>query len=553
MHRIRISCFLLFTYFLGTLTLFAQEMSPQAQALAAQGVQLQTSGDYAAAAVAYKKVLEIVPNDIATHVNLGVVLVSLGRFDEAIEQYDVAGKLLPHDPRIALNKALAYEKSGRLSQADKLFDILHREYPAEAKYTMLLADCQSQLGNSERVIQLLQPLYSAGTSDGALLYMLGTALLNSGRVQESERVLDPLLRDANSAEAHFVLGMKAFETADYPGAANQFAQALAVNPKLPQLQSFYGRALLNSGDPAAAGTAFQEALMATPNDFWANLELGQILIVKKDFSKAAPLLQRALLLRPQSTESKLAYSEALLVEGQAAQSRPLAEAAVAEFPKSLEAHRTLQSVYLALHLTTLAKSERQKVSILAQSEQVDVPYMNTLAPDFTLPSSPSGNSFHLQSYRGKSPVVLVFGSYSCPNFRASADALKTLSQRYSAGIPFFLVYIREAHADGQWQSTRNQREHIETVPVNSYVEKQEHASMCSLKLHLPFPALVDGMDGTVEAAYHAWPSRAFIIGEDGKVLYSTRLSELDFRAAEMESVLRKLYHGRGPNEKRTIR
>jgi hypothetical protein len=48
------------------------------------------------------------------------------------------------------------------------------------------------------------------------------------------------------------------------------------------------------------------------------------------------------------------------------------------------------------------------------------------------------------------------------------------------------------------------------------------------------------MDGKVEAAYGAWPSRAFIVGLDGRVLYSTRLTELDFHAEEMDSILRRL-------------
>jgi peroxiredoxin len=48
------------------------------------------------------------------------------------------------------------------------------------------------------------------------------------------------------------------------------------------------------------------------------------------------------------------------------------------------------------------------------------------------------------------------------------------------------------------------------------------------------------MDGKVEAAYGAWPSRAFVIGSDGRVMYSTRLTELDFHADEMDAVLRRL-------------
>src|SRR5260370_39231848 len=107
-------------------------------------------------------------------------------------------------------------------------------------------------------------------------------------------------------------------------------------------------------------------------------------------------------------------------------------------------------------------------------------------------------------------------------------------------VPFLLIYIREAHADDNWQSTRNVREGVSVGAAATLADKHAHAAMCRRELHLPFPALVDGMDGAVESAYNAWPSRAFIIGADGRILYSTRLTELDFHADEMESVLRRL-------------
>jgi hypothetical protein len=118
--------------------------------------------------------------------------------------------------------------------------------------------------------------------------------------------------------------------------------------------------------------------------------------------------------------------------------------------------------------------------------------------------------------------------------------LKSFQQRYGSRLPFLLIYIREAHAGDSWQSTRNVREGVSLATAATLAEKQAHAAMCRRELHLPFPALVDGMDGAVESAYGAWPSRAFIIGADGRILYSTRLTELDFQADQMDSVLRKL-------------
>ena len=71
-------------------------------------------------------------------------------------------------------------------------------------------------------------------------------------------------------------------------------------------------------------------------------------------------------------------------------------------------------------------------------------------------------------------------------------------------------------------------------------EKHEHARYCSRELHLTFPAVVDTLDDQVAEAYHAWPSRAIVVGKDGRVEYASGLSELDFHADEMEAVLRRL-------------
>ena len=89
---------------------------------------------------------------------LGVVLVKLGRYDEAIGEYREAYRLSPDDARIGINLALALMKSGRLSEAAAPLKSLHRQTPDEKQIALLLADCQLQLGNDERVVELLRPL-----------------------------------------------------------------------------------------------------------------------------------------------------------------------------------------------------------------------------------------------------------------------------------------------------------------------------------------------------------------------------------------------------------
>ena len=474
----------------------AQVADGNAAALMQEAIEAQQSGDNTKAAEAYRAFLKQQPNEVAAHVNLAIVLVKLGRYDEAIAEYRSADQLLPGDPRIALNLALAYEKSGRLSKAADTFETLHRSAPQDTKLTMLLADCRLQLGQNDRVIELLQPIEAQNSDDPALSYMLGMALLRVQRINDGQRLLDRILRNGDTAESRFLLGTRMYESGDYPGAVKQLQSAAAINPNLPELQALFGQALLNTGDADAAMQAFQTELAGNPNNYAANLGLGQILAARKQFNEALPPLERATLVRPESAEAKL----------------------------SLLAARERRSAFAA------------KNSVNESAEAG--PKVHETAPDFELTNSFSAKKVALHEFRGRSPVVLVFGSYSCPNFRSAADALRSMQKRYGARVPFLLIYIREAHAGNNWQSTRNEREGISMAPAASLSEKQEHAAMCSRKLHLPFPSLVDGMDGAVENAYHAWPSRAFILDKSGRILYSTRLTELDFQAEEMEAALR---------------
>jgi hypothetical protein len=122
--------------------------------------------------------------------------------------------------------------------------------------------------------------------------------------------------------------------------------------------------------------------------------------------------------------------------------------------------------------------------------------------------------------------------------------LKRIAEQYRDRADFRLVYIREAHpqggAESQWQSTINIKEGISLAPALTLPEKQEHAALCLRKLDLPFPAIVDSMDGAAETAYQAWPSRLYVIGRDGNVAFSTRLGELEFRPADLETAIREI-------------
>jgi tetratricopeptide (TPR) repeat protein len=291
-----------------------------------------------------------------------------------------------------------------------------------------------------------------------------------------------ILGRGESAEGHLLLGTAQFTAGNLPGAVQEFAKAEALNPDVPSLHSYYGQALLFTGDPDGAMAEFRKELATNPNDFDSNFQLASILSNRGKAEEARPLLERAVQIRPGSAEARDALAHGFRFDSSEA------EAGIA---------------------------------------------IGTPAPPVA----------SLNLSKPSKPVVLVFGSYTCPKLRSSAGELKRIAEKYGDAVDFRMVYIREAHAQGgaeaQWQSTINQREGISLAPARDLQEKREHADLCLRKLNFPFPAVVDGMDGAAETAYQAWPSRVYVVGRNGRILFNGRLGELDFRPAELESAVRK--------------
>ena len=457
-----------------------------AGAALARAVALHQAGNLEEAVAAYRESLALAPS-VEARSNLGAALAALGRYGEAIEAYRGALAMAPGDGRIRYNLALAYYKSADLSRAAEELAALHAAQPGHLRATLLLADCRLQLGEPAAVEELLRPLRASRPDDRAVTYLLGMALVRGGKVEEGQKLVETLMQNGDSAEAQYLVGSAAFMAGDYPRAVERFSSALQKNPRLPSLRSYYGRALLFTGDADGAEQAFREALAESPNDYEASYFLGSVLATRGRPGDARPFVERAVELRPQSAPAK--------------------------------------DLLASLDAPTKA-APPQDVS----------PLVGHPAPDVVL-YRPDGRSFPLSSLRGR-PLVLVLGSYTCPQLRNGVPEVVRLYERYGSRARFLLAYMREAHPDGEaWQSTINRREGIRLPEARSLPERAEHAALCRKRLEIPFETALDGLDGKAEAAFSAFPSRVFVIDAAGTVTFSSALDVESFRPEALEAAI----------------
>jgi hypothetical protein len=70
-------------------------------------------------------------------------------------------------------------------------------------------------------------------------------------------------------------------------------------------------------------------------------------------------------------------------------------------------------------------------------------------------------------------------------------------------------------------------------------ERHHVAGECVRRLGIKFPALVDGFDNRVEAAYTGWPDRMYLIQAGGRVLFKSKAGPFGFHPESLAAALQK--------------
>lgn len=157
------------------------------------------------------------------------------------------------------------------------------------------------------------------------------------------------------------------------------------------------------------------------------------------------------------------------------------------------------------------------------------PMVGARAPAFRLPDL-AGRTVALSDYRGKKPVVLVFGSASCFVFRRGYPALaERLKTRFGARVVLHVVYTLEAHpalgdvcpySGAPWIGAPNVQDRVLVRQPRDAAERLDVARAFAARFKLdPATILVDGLDDSVWRVYGALTASVFAVDQDGIVVY----------------------------------
>jgi hypothetical protein len=135
-------------------------------------------------------------------------------------------------------------------------------------------------------------------------------------------------------------------------------------------------------------------------------------------------------------------------------------------------------------------------------------------------------------------------------------SLADLYERYGDQVQFIVVYLREAHPiDGWWlgggvlglllrlKKTKGATDIYDPKTID---ERRHVAARCESELKYGIPTVADDIDDSVNRAYAAMPTRLYLVGTDGHVVYAGGLGPFGFKPKELKVAIDNLLGAQVP-------
>jgi thiol-disulfide isomerase/thioredoxin len=108
---------------------------------------------------------------------------------------------------------------------------------------------------------------------------------------------------------------------------------------------------------------------------------------------------------------------------------------------------------------------------------------------------------------GHKPVLVIFGSMTCPMTASAAPSVQELYDEYGDRVDFIMLYVREAHPGEHFTQS-------ETME-----EKLEHARALQEFYDIQWTVAADNIDGDLHRALDPKPNAAFLMNGEGIILF----------------------------------
>jgi tetratricopeptide (TPR) repeat protein len=255
-----------------------------------------------------------------------------GELDEAAARYEAAWSLQPYDFAALVRLGETYTELGRTEDADAAYKSALALSPGSASAMAGLGHLALDRRDFGEAVAYFKAALQAAPEANKLHYSLAMAYRGLGDMEAARRhleqrgtvgvrppdpVVDQLQLLTEGERVHLVRGRLAFASGRYQEAADEFAAAVAADPKSARALVNLGTALGQLGDLDAAIEQYERALAVDPDQLTAHFNLGSTLVEQGRATQAMPHLETVLESTPFDAQAHLLMARALVATGDA--------------------------------------------------------------------------------------------------------------------------------------------------------------------------------------------------------------------------------------------
>jgi tetratricopeptide (TPR) repeat protein len=233
-------------------SLFAQQLSSE-QAIVAHfqtGQQAMKSGQLELAVTEFSKVLSLSPNLVEAQVNLGLAQHLLGQYSDSVAVLAKAARQKPELVPANLFLGIGYLKLGLHQKAVTPLERVVRLEPANREARRALAACRLAGGDYREAAREFQALFALEPDKTEAWFHLGRDYTDAA----SRLVRRMSLEHRRTAWGHRLAGDLYSQSQRWELAAQEYREALTIDPAQPGLHAGLGSVHLQQGKFAGSGS-----------------------------------------------------------------------------------------------------------------------------------------------------------------------------------------------------------------------------------------------------------------------------------------------------------
>jgi len=248
----------------GTAIADIREQFLDAYSFLRAGTANENTGDHKGAERAFRRGLELAPDDVELHNALGWTLFQDGRSAEAVAEYERALALDPKHVKSHNNVALALVELGRLEEAARHFRT-SLELEPKAEIYSDLGFIMARLGKSEEAFADYQKALELDPDCPSAHFNLAVTFVQAGKFREAEFHYRRALPGRPTAETYNGLGYVLARQGRADEAAAEFREAIKANPKFTPAYTNLAEALVKQGKLEEAEYYYRRSLAEKPS------------------------------------------------------------------------------------------------------------------------------------------------------------------------------------------------------------------------------------------------------------------------------------------------